>query len=404
MKVTIKSILRSDFPRKDGKSRIEFLIYFDGKQSRVSSGKNVEPEFWKPENESVDKKCAESFEINKFLSDRNAAFQDYLAKKNILKEPVRIEELKALLKGISIDSSEMTKKKKFPLIEEAFNKYVEMNELKAGSVNNLNMTKNVIGEFISIHYKRIEPTLVIVDFSFLEKFKKYLREERQRPNNKNTIAKRLKVFNSVIRYAIKHGAEIKNPFEDYKIEHGKGREVALNKEEYDNLYALPLPVNSCASLKLTKDLFTFSCETALRYSDLMDLKWVHIDDKMSSFKKIQVKTELPVHVPLSKRAKSLLIKYRHKNPTDEYVFPKVDVQVVNRYLKRLASMAQIEKNLSTHVGRHTFGTLWGTSGKVSAFQLCKLMGHSDISMTQRYVNLSDNDLTETMQKIWSSQS
>ena len=400
METTIKILLRKDFPRKDGKSRIEFLIYLNGKQFRVSTGKNVEPGFWKPENESVDKKCFEASDINKYLSDKLSSFNDYCSKKKIMKEQINIEEIKAILKGNSLDSLEFDKKKKLPLIDDVFDKYIELNELKDGSINNLIMTKNVVKDFTLHHYKKIEPTIDIIDFNFLEKFKKYLRVERTKPNNQNTIAKRLKVFKSVIRYSIKLGNKINNPFEDYKIEHGKSREVALNRVEYERFYCTKLPSDACNSLKLSKDIFIFSCETGLRYSDVMDLKWDHIDVKISGLKKNQIKTELPVYVPLSDRARCLLIKYRHRNPNNKNVFPYIDNQVVNRYLKVLAILAEIDKNITSHVARHTFGTLAGASGEVSAFTLCKLMGHSDITMTQRYVNLSDKDMDDSMQKIW----
>jgi len=400
MKATIKTVLRSDFSRKDGQSRIEFLIYCNGKQFRVSTGQNVEPVYWKPENESVDKKCWNASDINKHLADKISAFYDYLKMKNALKEQIDIEEIKATLKGISIADLEINKKKKLPLIDEIFDKYIELIQLKAGSINNLIMTKNVIKDFTLRHYKKIEPTIDIVDFNFLEKFKKYLRVERAKPNNQNTIAKRLKVFKAVIRYAKKFGYEINNPFEDYKIEHGKSREVALNREEYERFYSAKLPSRACNSMKLSKDIFIFSCETGLRYSDVIDLKWEHIDEKLFALKKIQIKTELPVYVPLSNRAKSLLIKYRHRNVYQNHIFPYIGNQPFNRNLKVVATLAGIDKNITTHVARHTFGTLAGASGEISAFVLCKLMGHSDITMTQRYVNLSDKDMDESMKKIW----
>ena len=93
-------------------------------------------------------------------------------------------------------------------------------------------------------------------------------------------------------------------------------------------------------------------------------------------------------------------KYRHRNIDKKNIFPYIDNQVVNRYLKVVATLAEIDKNITSHVARHTFGTLAGASGEVSAFTLCKLMGHSDITMTQRYVNLSDKDMDDSMQKIW----
>ena len=400
MKVTIKSVLRKDFPRSDGKLRIEFLIYCDGKQFRVSSGKNIEPEFWKPESESVDKKSIDSADINKYLSDKIAAFQDYLSMKNAMKEQIKIDDIKTVLKGTLVDKSDFNSKKKMPLIEELFDKYIELNKLKNGSINNLIMTKNVINDFILHHYKKSEPTVDILDFNFLEKFKKYLRTEREKPNNTNTIAKRLKVFKSVIRYAKRSYKEINNPFEDYKIEHGKGKEVALNKDEYERFYSTKLPLDACNSMKLSKDIFIFCCETGLRFSDVLDLKWIHIDEKLSSLTKDQVKTERPVYVPLSKRAKALTIKYRHLNAKKEHVFPLVDNQVVNRNLKIIASLASIDKNITSHVARHTFGTLAGASGEISAFTLCKLMGHSDVTMTQKYVNLSNTELDESMKRVW----
>lgn len=73
---------------------------------------------------------------------------------------------------------------------------------------------------------------------------------------------------------------------------------------------------------------------------------------------------------------------------------------MNRYLKDLAKIAEIEKNLITHVARHTFGSRLGASGKVSAFMICDLMGHKDVGMSQRYVNLSKDDLRKTMASVW----
>lgn len=56
--------------------------------------------------------------------------------------------------------------------------------------------------------------------------------------------------------------------------------------------------------------------------------------------------------------------------------------------------------LITYVARHTFGTRLGASGVVSAFTISELMGHSDIGMTQRYIDLSKSDLNNAMERVW----
>ena len=107
-------------------------------------------------------------------------------------------------------------------------------------------------------------------------------------------------------------------------------------------------------MKLTKNIFVFCCETGLRYSDAMDLRWKHVDENMESILKVQVKTERQVFVPISNQAKAIMITYKNRNKDSKgYVFPRIDNQVMNRYLKEIAKMGGIDKNLTTHVARHT---------------------------------------------------
>lgn len=95
----------------------------------------------------------------------------------------------------------------------------------------------------------------------------------------------------------------------------------------------------------------------------------------------------------------IVYKNQYKD-AQNHVFPRIDIQVMNRYLKDLAKIARIDKNLTTHVARHTFGTILGASEKISAFMICDLMGHSDIGMSQRYINLSKRELQKAMESVW----
>lgn len=402
MNKELKLLIREDSVTKSGKTRIEFLIYFEGKQYRVPTGQSIEPKFWIQESELVDKKSDDAININSYLSEKKQELEKYKRKKEVLEEKVLLEEMKRILKGLPLEETKDTdNKSRYPSISKAFDDYVKFKKMKPGSQNNHRITKNVLVDFSKMKYRK-ELTIDKIDYNFIVQFVKYLREDRAIPNQQNTIAKRLKLLKTAIRFSTRIGKyNIEDPFLNYPIEHGKHKEIALSKEEYHDLKKAKLSNSACKSLKLTKNIFIFCCETALRFSDAMDLSWEHIDKKMSSLEKLQVKTNQSVFVPISNQAKALLILYKNQyQDAQNHVFPRIDIQVMNRYLKELAKITGIDKNLTSHVARHTFGSILGASGKVSAFMICDLMGHSDIGMSQRYVNLSKNDLKKTMESIW----
>lgn len=398
---TPKLIVRKDLLSKSGKARIEFLIYFEGKQYRVSSGKTIEPKYWIKESESVDKRSEDATAINSYLSERLNEFDKYKFRKKALDEQLLLDDIKNILKGLPIESDSNGKDIVYPTISKAFKDYVNYNKMKPGTKKNYQIAKNVIKDFCLTKYRK-EITIDKIDYNFLITYTKYLREDRPIANNQNTIAKKLKLLKSVFRFSNRKGNfKLEDPFIDFPIESGKPREIALSKKEYECLRKSILPPKACNSLRLSKHIFIFCAETGLRFSDAMDLSWQHIDEKISSLEKIQVKTNKPVFVPISPPAKAILIIYRKKYQcADNYVFPRIDIQVMNRYLKELAKISGIEKNLTSHVARHTFGTRLGASGKASAFMICKLMGHEDIGMSQRYINLSKDDLRKTMADVW----
>jgi len=72
-----------------------------------------------------------------------------------------------------------------------------------------------------------------------------------------------------------------------------------------------------------------------------------------------------------------------------------DARTVNRTLKRWAKETGLQKNISFHVGRHTFGTLCISSG-LDIYTTSKLLGHSKVTTTQVYAQLTDTKKTEAV--------
>lgn len=68
---------------------------------------------------------------------------------------------------------------------------------------------------------------------------------------------------------------------------------------------------------------------------------------------------------------------------------------MNSYLKELADICGIKKNLSTHVARHTFACV-AIANKVSMESIAKMLGHTDIRTTKIYARLLDRTVSEEM--------
>ena len=71
---------------------------------------------------------------------------------------------------------------------------------------------------------------------------------------------------------------------------------------------------------------------------------------------------------------------------------------INKNLKEIAKKAGINKRISFHVSRHTFGTQAITNG-ISLDTVGKLMAHSDSSTTRNYAKWVDNVLDDAMKKF-----
>ena len=80
------------------------------------------------------------------------------------------------------------------------------------------------------------------------------------------------------------------------------------------------------------------------------------------------------------------------------LLPVVSNQNTNAYLKEIASLCGIEKNLTFHIARHTFATVFLELG-ISMESVKAMLGHSDITTTQIYGKITDKKLMEEMDNL-----
>ena len=146
-----------------------------------------------------------------------------------------------------------------------------------------------------------------------------------------------------------------------------------------------------------KMAFLFACFCGLRLSDVKDMKWKDIKfdaDGGAVVSKVQVKTRQSIVVPLSANA-LMWLPDRGKAKDNEPVYDLPTHFTINRSVKKWAKDAQIEKNVTFHLSRHTFATTLLTLG-ADIYTTSKLLGHKNLRTTQIYAEVVSKKKAEAV--------
>lgn len=252
-----------------------------------------------------------------------------------------------------------------------------------------------IQDFLSVKYNKSDIKLKELRHSFLTDFETYLRVEGKCQTN--TVGRNMRLLKKIINIAKNNGWILVDPYANYKIHFEKTDRGFLNEEE---LKAIVEKEFSIERLRHVRDAFVFSAFTGLAYSDIHELTYEDIktnfDDRLWIMKK-RVKTGTDITVPLMDIPLAIIERYRNKQKNGK-VLPTMCNQKMNSYLKEIADVCGIEKNLTFHVARHTFATLFLTLG-VSIESVSKMLGHTKISTTQIYARITDNKISNDMNGV-----
>ncbi|WP_308990441.1 site-specific integrase [Mariniflexile litorale] len=278
-------------------------------------------------------------------------------------------------------------------------------KLKWGTQKNYYTTQKYISDFLVKTYRTSDKYLKELDYNFIIKFEKYLRghlpDDHQKPMGNNTVMKHIERFRKLINLAFKLGWLDRDPFVNCKSQFIKTERGFLSLEE---LRAVEDKQFTIERLQLVKDLFVFSCYTSLSYIDVINLTEdninIGIDGELWIHYKRE-KTTKSIRIPLLPQALEIIEKYKtnRKSKFHENLFPTISNQKLNAYLKEIADLCQIKKNLTFHIARHTFATTVTLSNGMPIKTVSKLLGHSRISTTQIYAKVIERKVSDDMKKL-----
>ncbi len=238
-----------------------------------------------------------------------------------------------------------------------------------------------------------------INKSFITNYKKFM--VKKLGNTSNTANKSLSMLKTFVNWAIEKSLMKDNPFNNIKITKGKGKREHLNIAELNKLERLYSENNLGYKQLNVLRYFLFVCYTGLRYTDIKNLKYSHIKKRLFSEGEIQFidlkmhKTGLDVSIPIIVKAEKLMPK---KVARDHLVFRVLSNQKTNEYLKEVIKIAGIDKKITFHSARHTLATT-GLEMGIPIEVVSKILGHTEIKMTQIYAKVNDGLKYREMMKL-----
>jgi integrase len=209
--------------------------------------------------------------------------------------------------------------------------------------------------------------------------------------------KTIQHLRAIFFYIKNSGEYFPDPFANFKISFEKKERSFLTKAELIALYNEKLPSER---LERVRDIFLFCSYTGLSYSDLQNLTKEKIRTNIDGHLWIMAtrnKTGIPYKVRLLDIPIAILKKYEYLQEYGE-LLPIISNQKMNEYLSEITNICGINKRITSHSARHTFGTLCLTEG-MSIESVSKLLGHTKIKTTQIYAQITDQKLSNEMDKL-----
>lgn len=384
--------------RKDETIPIYARIWIDSIPVDVSTKEVILEEQWSALTGRVKVRTKHGKYINDILDDVNSQIKKAYKQ---LKEEGRLITSKAVkLRYLGKDKAVLTCK---GLI--AYHRENELQKLAPGTIKNYGATEKYIGRFIKKEFKSNDVHLAQMDYSFIVKFENYLRNcpplRKHQPLNNNGIMKHLERLQKFTTLAFKHGWIKIDPFALYVLKYEEFDCPFLEQFELDAMVKLSI---SEKSMRLVRDVFVFSCYTGLCYIEVKNLNKKSMATGIDGEKWIMVrrqKSNTPVKLPLLDEAKAILEKYADY-PCEQNNYSLLQVfsdQKINGYLKKIAKLCEIDKNLTFHVARHTFATTIALLNDVPIETVSKLLGHTKLSTTQKYARVIEKKISKDMLQL-----
>ena len=406
MRSTFKTLfyINRQKTKADGNTTILCRITIDGKSTAITTGEECKSSEWNSRKGlTTDKRTNQR--IGEFKELVEKTYQEILIKDGV----VSVELLKNRLQGIATMPTTLLAMSKAELqsVKECVGK-----SKTEGTYQNLYYSDKMLTEFVKDRGNEDIPITVITEDLF-EEYGFYL---KKRGLATATMNRYLCWLSRLMYRAVSQRLIRCNPFENAKYEKTEQKIRFLQKSDVAKLMALKVNDKEAEQARL---MFIFACFTGLAIADMEHLQYGHIQtaaDGQKYIRKERQKTKVEFVVPLHPIAEviikhckaeqernggeqSVKEKGETETRTDNLVFPcDCSRSVMSAKLSIVGKACGIRERLSYHMARHTFGTMSMSAG-IPIESIAKMMGHASIASTQIYAQVTDNKISEDMDRL-----
>jgi integrase/recombinase XerD len=401
---SVKVIIREDKKSpKTGKAPLYIRLIKERKIKLVSLGISIELKYWMADKEKVRKTCPNYTYINAYIVSEKSKAEKIVLEAELGNKSIDAMVLKENIQG------------KNPM---NFFEFVAQYPLSKKKVL-LPSTRQNINSFLRSLEKYNNGKKLLfnqIDVNFLEQYESWLLEKKLR---QSYIADLLRKIKTYFVLAIKKdviSSDI-NPFYKFDIVTEKPIRNYLTEVQLKRIKEFQFSKNRSERAEIIKDMFVFACYGGgLRFSDVLELKWMNFDNDEKRLTKTTRKTRKNVVFKLPNAAIEVLMKYKTQNSKNtDYIFPILNSNIdyendiealhhrkrqingsANKYMKAIQEKLNIPFNLTFHISRHTFATIALKRGMPIEY-ISNIMGHSEIRTTQIYSKIINKEVDKAME-------
>ena len=389
--------------KADGNTAILCRITIDGKSTAITTGGECKVSEWNTKQGlTTDRKTNQR--ISEFRELVENTYRDILVKDGV----VSVELIKNRLQGIATNPTTLLAMSRAELqsVKESVGR-----SRAEGTYLNLFYSDRILTDFIKDKGNEDIPITAITGELF-EEYRFYLKKQGFAAA---TINRYLCWLSRLMFRAVSQRIIRCNPFENAKYEKEDRKIRFLQKGEVMKLMAMKMNDREAEQARL---MFVFSCFTGMAIADMEHLQYKHIQtaaDGEKYIRKERQKTKVEFIVPLHPIAETIIRHCREeqernkewqtvKEKGDSLVFPPhCSRSVMCKNLCIVGKACGIRERLSYHIARHTFGTMCLSAG-IPIESIAKMMGHASISSTQIYAQVTDDKISEDMDRLIARQS
>ena len=388
--------IRRDKTNKRGEAPVFMRLTINGERADASIKRFIEPHAWNSAKGKANEKSRGGKDLNLYLDAISA---------NILRIQRDLElDKKEVSAQIILNRYLGKEQSDRHTLMEVFRAHNEKCRALSGislapaTVIRYETTLRLTEEFLQKNYKKEDCYLDEITNQFIEDFEFFLKTVRRCCHN--TTTKYLLNFKKIIRIALAKGWMKKDPFAQVHFHFEPVEREFLEKQELKAMLNKEITITRLAQVR---DIFCFCCLTGLAFMDVQQLKAEHLVADIHGkiwIRKARQKTKNMCNIPLLDEAQKIIDRYRDHPycQTHGVLLPVCSNQKMNSYLKELADICGIPKNLSTHCARHTFATLTLASG-ATIDNVAKMLGHANVNMTRRYAKVLDSSIMRDMEVV-----